>query len=236
MPSLVPETPVAEVPSRTSDPGLPFETKIFSTPELLRQPWLPELVQVINDGFGTNGGPVEFSKRLHSVAQLREELDESGFTVVAYAAKSDKQSSDSGENEVIGTASVKKWRNDGEWQQYVRDHVESGDTNGSGWQDPCDGNYEIALLTVLPGEKYRKRGIADRLVRVCEQEALRRLPLQGENSRKPVRAMIKVVSELNGPYWLKKGFTLVGQKTCPKGTWDSVREFTLWAMFRESSG
>lgn len=237
MPSLDPESRIVESPStKQPDPGLSFETRIFSTSELLRQPWLPALTQVINEGFGAMAGPVKVAARLRSDTQLAEELEESdGFTAVAYAAKSDRRSPDDKDIEVIGTASVKNWLDEGGWHRYPHEHAagsDPGSTNGSGQQGPCDGDYEIALVTVRPGEKYRKRGIADHLIGVCEQEILRRLSLKGESRSQPVRMMVKIVKENNGPYWLKKGFIPVAQKISPKGTWDSLTEFTMWAMFR----
>ncbi|RMJ26789.1 hypothetical protein PHISP_02331 [Aspergillus sp. HF37] len=241
MPSLHPETPVAESPGTTkqSDPALSFETRIFSTAELLRQPWLRALTQVINEGFGAMAGPVKVAARLRSDTQLAEELNEGdGFTAVAYTAKSDGRFPDDQEIEVIGTASVKNWLDEGGWHRYPYEHAagsEPWDANGSGQKGPCDGDYEFALVTVRPGEKYRKRGIADHLTGVCEQEILRRLSLKGESRNQPIRMMVKIVKENNAPYWSRKGFTPVAQKTSPKGTWDSLTEFTMWAMVRELS-
>jgi hypothetical protein len=47
--------------------------------------------------------------------------------------------------------------------------------------------------------------------------------------------MIRITKEDSGAYWLKQGFTVVGSQRCPKGHWDSLEEFTMWAMVRELS-
>ncbi|RJE25038.1 hypothetical protein PHISCL_02631 [Aspergillus sclerotialis] len=224
---------------------LSFETKVYSSSELLTQPWLPALTRAVNEGFSTNSGPINFAQRLSSDIQLSEELGEAGFTAIAFASRSE-HSDQSDEVDIIGTASVKGWVNDRDWLPYPTptpgSHESSGldGANGNGCgkaemtreQDPCDGDYEIALVTIKPGANYRKRGIAESLIKACERELVRRLTLQGDK-RRSIKLMVKIVKEVNGPYWLKKGFTTVGQKWSPKGTWGSFQEFTMWAMMRE---
>lgn len=229
MPALTPAL-VAEPPS-TESPSI--ETQTYSSYELLNQPWLPALTRTINEGFGTNGGNMN---RLQTDTQLSEELGESGFTVIAYSPKPGEASSDI---EIVGTASVKPWVNDGQWQPYIHDSIVGSDigtraeSDGNLQDDPCDGDYEIALVTIRRGASYRKRGIVDRLLKACEEEIMRRLSANAADSRQTIRTMIKISKEINGPYWTKKGFTPVGQKICPKGIWGSLTEFTMWAMVRE---
>lgn len=226
-------------PPGTSSPDLPhYSTKIFTPSELLDLPWLPALTEAINAGFSDNGGRLKFAQRLSTDTQLSGELGETGFTAVAFAPAS--EASDHAV-EVIGTVSIKDWVNEGDWEPYrpregslPRVGGEGVDGLGvaDGERDPCDGDFEIALVTIRPGAHFRKRGIADHLVRVCERELVRRLVVSGD-ARRSVRLMIKIVKELTGSYWVKKGFTTVGQRTAPKGTWKSFEEFTMWAMTRE---
>lgn len=222
---------------------LSFETKVYSASELLTQPWLPALTRAVNEGFSTNSGSISFAQRLSSDIQLSEELGETGFTAIAFASQpqhSDQTCDDydhRDEVDIIGTASVKGWVNDRDWLPYP---TPTAGANGNGYtdaettreQDPCNGDYEIALVTIKPGANYRKRGIAESLIMACERELVRRLTLQADN-RRSIKIMVKIVKEINGPYWLKKGFMTVGQKLSPKGTWGSFQEFTMWAMMRE---
>lgn len=207
-------------------------------------PWLPALTKAINKGFSDNGDIIKFDQRLASDSQLSEELGEKGFTAVAFAPKSNNQSSPGHEVDVIGTVSIKPWVNDRDWIAYppalplselaTKSKEEDTTSIKYGDQDPCNGDFEIALVTILPGVNFRKRGIADHLIRICEEELVRRLDLMGDKrERRPLRLMVKIVKEINAQYWLKKGFTTVGQKLAPKGTWDSFEEFTMWAMERD---
>lgn len=236
MPASDPEGSLSESPTKTSAPGLSFGTKIVSSSELPSQPWLSSLTQAINEGYASHGGALRFAQRLDSDTQLSDELGENGFTVVAYTTASDEPSSDGQDVEVIGTASVKDWLDDHQWEKYTHENVGCsvpGRNEDGKSQHPCDGDYEIAVVAVRPGEKYRKRGIADHIVKVCEQEILRRLPLREGGNVPPLRTMVRVVRDLNGPYWMKKGFSPVGQKWAPTGTWGSSTGFALWAMVRE---
>lgn len=228
----------SQKPPQSPEP-FPCEIKIYSLSELVTQPWLPSLTQAVNEAFSANSGP-KFAQRLSYDTQLSEEMGETGFTAVAFAPKSkydegscngyDKRD----EVDIIGTASIKEWANNGEWSPYptTSTHEASELHGANSEQDPCDGDYELGLVAVKPGANYRKRGIADSLVKACERELVRRLTLQG-SKRRSIKIMIKTIREVSGPYWLKKGFKTVGVQRCPQGTWGSVEEFTLWALMRE---
>lgn len=241
---ITPDSPRTDSPTPAKAPASPlphYETRIFTASELLSVPWLPALTQAINKGFSDNGEIIKFDQRLASDSQLSRELGEKGFTAVAFAPKSESQSSPGHEVDVIGTVSVKPWVNDRDWIAYppalslpelAAKKEEDTTSFRNGDQDPCNGDFEIALVTILPGVNFRKRGIADHLIRVCEDELIRRLDLVGDK-RRSLRLMVKIVKEINAQYWLKKGFTTVGQKLAPIGTWDSFEEFTMWAMERD---
>jgi ribosomal protein S18 acetylase RimI-like enzyme len=193
---------------------------------------------LVNDSYSNPAiNSVEYtSDRLKSNRQLVEELGERGFTVVAFdsslpVGEEERESA----GKLVGTASVKNWIDDGLWvpatapDSQVRDGVSA----------PCPGDLEVTVVAVRHGIEYRKRGIAERLVRECESEIVRRLKQQDEahyqSGSSHVKVMLKVVKEINGLYWSKKGFVVVGQRFCPTGTWDSTRDFTLWAMTRDVS-
>lgn len=232
--TLPPETPSAELSSLPS-----FVIKVFTPSELSARPWFPGLCQAINEAFSYEVNALGLGPRLHSDIQLIQELGDTGFTAVAFASEnaSSDQFLDDPNAHVIGTASVKNWVHDDKWQPCTLENhtsiLESGDAARMGHESTCDGDYEIAIVGLRPGPKYRKRGIADHLIGACQQEILRRLSLDGKDLGRPIRMMIKTEKELNGEYWLKKRFSLVGQQICPTGTWGSNRPFVLWAMARE---
>ncbi|KAJ5753132.1 Acyl-CoA N-acyltransferase [Penicillium odoratum] len=156
--------------------------------------------------------PLDDKTRLNSDSQLSEELGPDGFTAVAFSHGPD------GKVDVIGTASMKKWKDDSLWRPY---DATSQTTN---LNQTCVGDFELAVVALLPGA-YRGQGLAGRLVKLCEEEILRR-----ERTKSPIRIMIRVSMENNGQYWLKQGFVPIGSKACPKGFWGSTQDFTMWAM------
>lgn len=221
------------------DSGPGIHTELFTSTELLSQPWLPDLARMINASYTvSHTNKVKFvdnKLRLQTDNQLSEELGADGFTAVAFA------SSDTGKKpQVIGTASMKPWKDDGLWNPSHDDDASQEPTtkNPNSKTEPfvqdhaCPGDYELAVVALPPDPRYRGKGIAGRLVKACEDEILRLRGHQPGRER-PVRIMIRTPKENTGDYWLKQGFKTVGSRKCPKGFWDSLEEFTMWAMVRE---
>ncbi|KAJ5611350.1 Acyl-CoA N-acyltransferase [Penicillium lagena] len=109
-------------------------------------------------------------------------------------------------------ASVKKWDSEGfVWKSPGRYTERSADelcslpsaSIESGHSVPCDGDFEILIVAVKTGERYRKREIAESLVKACEELQRRLTPEPNGSSH--LRVMLKLVPEINGRYWLKKG-------------------------------
>jgi hypothetical protein len=173
-------------------------------------------------------------KRLQTDSTLAEELGEGGFTVVAFVSNGPDQP-----DEVIGTASMKKWQDDGQWRPHdeptsTAERVDQ-DLNQILQKHACLGDYELSTVALPPDPRIRGKGIAGHLVHLCEEEILRRQRASEKTSQSPVRIMIRTVKENNSTYWTKQGFTAVGSRTCPKGFWDTTEPFTMWAMIRELS-
>lgn len=217
-----------------------IQTALFTSAELLSQPWLSDLTQMINASYLVmHTEKIQFSDdkiRLRSDSQLTEELGPDGFTAVAFV------SSGSDSLEVVGTASMKQWKDDGLWSPHD-DEDFSDDSLEEKVNDRvdrifekhvCPGDYELAVVAIPPDPRFRGKGIAGRLVKSCEDELLRRRRESGKETS-AARIMIRVAKENSGNYWLKQGFTVVGSQKCPKGFWDSAEEFTMWAMVRELS-
>jgi ribosomal protein S18 acetylase RimI-like enzyme len=215
-----------------------YHIKVFPRRDLLSQPFLPDLRTVINASYrGHDIDPIgKVGDRVQHDNQVADEIGTNGFTAVAFDL-----------NEIVGTASVKDWvsdadglvwKPDGYFATKSIDEACSMHNIGSNTidtiSDPasCDGDFEIFMVAVKPGDKYRKKGIAERLVKACEQELQKRftpnLAQLAETSY--FRIMIKVVREINGEYWLKKGFQIKGECCCPAFTWDLEKPFILWAM------
>ncbi|GLI71964.1 hypothetical protein PoHVEF18_000131 [Penicillium ochrochloron] len=216
-----------------------IHTGLFTSTELLSQPWLPDLTRMINASYMVSHTNkikyLENKVRLRTDSELSEELGADGFTAVAFV------SGDADENvQVIGTASMKPWKDDGLWNPLDHDdtsHDPMTEKLNSEMEQilqhyACPGDYELAVVALPPDPRFRGKGIAGRLVKACEEEILRRRRHEADGER-PVRIMIRVSKENAGDYWLKQGFKTVGSRKCPKGFWDSLEEFTMWAMIRE---
>ncbi|KAJ5187974.1 Acyl-CoA N-acyltransferase [Penicillium cf. griseofulvum] len=221
-----------------------FRIKLYTSSDLLNQPWISDFTHMVNASYRvSHTTKLKFATtktRLHTDSTLSEELGADGFTAVALVGDGKDQ-----KIEVIGTASMKKWTDDGLWMSTENEHdanqVKDKNTAHNRCVDQilhqhaCPGDYELAVVALPPDPQYRGRGIAGHLVKACEEEILRRNRVNGKDASSPVRIMIRVTKEDTGDYWLKQGFTVVGSKRCPKGFWDSLEEFIMWAMMRELS-
>ncbi|KAJ5126831.1 hypothetical protein N7448_007610 [Penicillium atrosanguineum] len=205
-----------------------FHIELFTSTELLAQPWLRDLTRMINDSYlVSHTDIVQFDAgkiRLKTDTRLSEELGSDGFTAVAFE-----------NSEVIGTASMKPWKDDGLWKPF--DHFATDDVEEQ-INDKIDqtlnenalpGDYELALVALPPGPRFRGRGIAGRLVKACEEEVLRRRKATEDSGS--VGIMIRVVKENVGNYWLKQGFTPIGKQPGPEA-WEASMPFTMWAMVK----
>ncbi|KAH7215580.1 hypothetical protein DER44DRAFT_741111 [Fusarium oxysporum] len=93
----------------------------------------------------------------------------------------------------------------------------------------CDGDVEAFMVAVKPGLQYRDKGIAEGLMRACEQQ----LKQRAGGGTNQVGIILQVVREINRQYWLKKGYRIVGERYCPPSTWEVERAFIVLAMRKD---
>lgn len=138
---------------------------------------------------------------------------------------------ESDEYEVVGTASMKKWKDDGLWKPIPEQDGSESDEDQIA-QHPCIGDYELAVVAIRPG-RFRGTGLPGLLVKRCYDEVMSRERAGGRGLESPIKIMIRTSMETNGQYWLRQKFTPVGSRSCPIGFWGAVSEFTMWAMLYE---
>ncbi|KAJ5083473.1 hypothetical protein N7456_012900 [Penicillium angulare] len=218
-----------------------YHVRVFTRQDLLSQPFLPELRAVVNTSYRDHStDPIgKIGYRIQSDTQVADEIGTSGFTAVAFAS-----------NEIVGTASVRDWVSEADGITWKPEGYFAGKSpeNACSMEDlgssvsnstldvaDCEGDFAVFLVAVKPGEKYRKKGIAEKLVKACEKELQGRFTSSfsqpADNTH--LKIMLKVVREINGEYWLKKGFQIAGECYCPPFTWDLEKAFVLWAMRRD---
>ncbi|CAG8119230.1 hypothetical protein PENNAL_c0024G11891 [Penicillium nalgiovense] len=210
-----------------------YRIEVFTQSDLLKQPFLHELREVINTSYyDTGASPFEKTvARLQSDTQLINELQQTGFTAIAFA-----------QSTIIGTASLKVWPPDAEgtvwkvpgyFERFSADEIFSASStvldslDDESENTPCEGSFEIAAVAITPDPRYRRKGIAASLVKACHEELNRRMF--------PARSciMLKCIREVQGSYWLKRGFRVIAEQYFPPYTWGYNKGFVLWAMERE---
>ncbi|KAJ5210913.1 Short-chain dehydrogenase/reductase SDR [Penicillium cf. griseofulvum] len=232
------QTPgIAEVSQPSPAPA--YRIEIFTQSELMKQTFLPELWDVINVSYlDTGDSSIEKTgPRIRSNTQLADELQETGITAIAFA-----------QNSIIGTASLKVWSPDsegalwkspGHFEHFCADEIFTANStvldslHGESQDVSCKGGFEIVAVAITPDPRYRRKGIAESLVKACEKELKGGMTSAGLTESAQPCIMVKCIREIQGAYWLKRGFRVVGEQYCPPLTWRYNKGFVLWAMERE---
>ena len=217
-----------------------YRIETFTQVDLLKQSFLHELRDVINASYYDTGASsyTKNGPRLKSDTQLADELQETGFTAIAFA-----------QNSIIGTASLKislldpeeaPWKLPGYFEHFSADQILSGSSavhsSGEEYRNaPWSGGFELVAVAIKPDPLYRRKGIAKCLVRACEEELKKRMTLVGDTGLSRSCITLRCIREIQGAYWLKRGFRVVGEQYYPPFTWDYSRGFVLWAMERRLS-
>ncbi|RKL35233.1 hypothetical protein BFJ70_g8090 [Fusarium oxysporum] len=211
-------------------PPSPYQIKVYTSQDFFDSSVLRELRTVINAAYQSHDiNPLgEIGERIQHDTQIVDEIGTNGFTVVMSCA-----------DEIVGTASVKDWKptaQENDWKPAGHYAGKSADEASAMDSAPsvlktisCEGDVEVFMVAVKPGLPYRKKGIAEGLLRACEQQ-LKKKFCPKENQ---VRVILRVVREINSRYWLKKGYQIVGERYCPPLTWDVEKAFILLAMRKD---
>ncbi|KAK9328873.1 hypothetical protein V1520DRAFT_344803 [Lipomyces starkeyi] len=201
-------------------------TKIYDPMALLNAPILPALAAMINSSFAAHFAPfvspavLNGTQRINSPNELAEDITPDGFTVVAFSPSSP--------DTPIATASVKVYYNDKFWEDW-------GDARRlklKQWKeenkDAVYTQWEITAVAVRYSPEYLKKGLATHVVNVVAEELKRRLLASQKQTDGELKTIVRVVKEINGDYWLKKGFVLVEETVIPAGILGT--ELTNWDM------
>ncbi|KIW99901.1 uncharacterized protein Z518_10829 [Rhinocladiella mackenziei CBS 650.93] len=112
----------------------------------------------------------------------------------------------------VAVVGITRWKRDNNW----------ADTSGDCY------DWEISPAASRNEPPYRRQGLVDRCLTALSNTLLER------SSGKEVRLWMKVVENLLGEYWKKKGFEQVGpQWIIPKGKWHKDLEFILIDMCKK---
>ncbi|KAI3579875.1 hypothetical protein IWW34DRAFT_848123 [Fusarium oxysporum f. sp. albedinis] len=208
----------------------PYKIKVYTSQDFFDSSVLRELRTITNAAYRSYdiNLPGEIGERIQYDTQIVNEIGTNGFTVVMSCA-----------DEIVGSASVRDWKptaQENDWKpagHYVgksADEASAMDSPPSARETAsCEGDVEVFMVAVKPGLQYRKKGIAEGLLRACEQQLKKKFCLK-ENQ---VRVILRVVREINSRYWLKKGYQIVGERYCPPLTWDVEKAFILLAMRKD---
>ncbi|KAK9492062.1 hypothetical protein V1508DRAFT_419974 [Lipomyces doorenjongii] len=202
-------------------------TKIYDSTTLANAPVLPSLAAMINSSFAAHFAQfldpaiVNGTQRLSSPNDLAKDITPGGFTVVAFSASSPETP--------IATASVKAYYNDKFWEDW-------GDARRlklKQWEeenkDAVRTQWEITTVAVRYSPEYLKKGLATHVVNAVAEELKRRLLASQKHTDREWKTMVRVVKEINGDYWLKKGFVVVEETVIPAGILGKT-ELTNWDM------
>lgn len=90
-------------------------------------------------------------------------------------------------------------------------------------------DFEFFAVSSLNAPGYRKKGFVKKCIRALEENLLEGLSTETQDIR--VWLWVRVVEEINGEYWRRRGFCQCGVSIrAPKGKWHASKDFTLTKM------
>ena len=208
--------------------------RIFDAKTLLRAPFLPMLVDMINECYTAKfqqffPDPWLGKKRFNSLGELAADISPGGFTVVTFASADPEMP--------IATISVKLYSDVEFWDEgTVAERLEETATTNCwrpepGLQEnvPADSAWELTGQAVSTAPEHANAGLAEEVTHFAMCEIRRRLlDSTAENATRQCNVICKVIKEMWGDSIIRYGFTVVREREIPKGTWGSLEPRHSW--------
>ncbi|KAF1811395.1 hypothetical protein P152DRAFT_459791 [Eremomyces bilateralis CBS 781.70] len=217
IPNQAGSTPASgRVPDSTSSIA-PRPLRLLTTDELAAQPsTLHQVVELITVAYRGNR-IFGADSRFESDTELIDELSETGIGAALF------ESQHAGTERAVAAAFAKPYTIQGA-QDWERRDMES-ETGGSENIEPQFPVYELFGVASINQPHCRKQGLAQQCQDALAAALKERLGVDS------VRFVLRVVEELNGAYWRRRGFKQVGEGSMrPKGQWNSDQDFLLIMM------
>ena len=200
-----------------------FQLKVLSADQLLQEPSiLNAAVSLVNTTYLDHkvfNGQLRFS----SDDQLCAEL-ESGLCAVLLEKDGD----------AVATASVKLWTKQEKeiiekLNGFVYEVLSYRLTLAYEKDSSNEHHFELLAVASRNETKYRKKGLVEKCIKALESQLFERLSKDGMQIR--VTFWVRVVADINGEYWRRRGFSQFGQgHMMPKGTWRASDPFLFITM------
>jgi len=199
-----------------------FQLQILSTDQLLKQPAvLHAVVSLVNAAY-LDHKIFNGTLRFDSDDRLCSELGQGLCAVLL-----DRESY------AVATASVKMWTKE-EKENIERLHgsvfeVQSGRRFTYEKDASNQYHFELAAVASRNDHQYRKKGLIEQCVKALESHLMKQLSTDEMDIQ--LTFWVRVVADINGEYWRRKGFCEFGQgRMMPKGTWRADEPFLFIAM------
>ena len=211
---------------------------LFEPGQLACSPLLPGFLPPMNAAFSLRHPPwIPASHiRMHSTDQFLEELGPEAFTYALTFADDTEEA-----KHIIATVSFRpfRWREpeiqEPTYKTFYYDRSQAVVPGAETW--------DLKLMVVDPN--YMKHGLASLLLGITESEIHRRfeerklhdanISTNGgtsgiEAAQKKLRLLLQTLDEMNGEFYRKRGWTLIGTRKREKGFMGSEVGFTVGIM------
>ncbi|KAF1985612.1 hypothetical protein K402DRAFT_394591 [Aulographum hederae CBS 113979] len=204
-------------PSRPSQPSQPSSrepnevfSEIFPATSIPSQPYWPSLHKLYNDAWLSDDPdwpmPQPFY-RLHpdiekAAPQFLRPLGPRGFVALTLVEESD------GSRTPIAALSGMPFEGDWESHRPTKSEAEQSakESFDAPREDPGPKPPIWEFNQVATSPKYRGRGLSSKLIKMAEEEVLRRCE-DGNGGR--VRMFVRTIEEVSGPFWRARGYVEV---------------------------
>ena len=208
---------------------------LLSHSQLSTSEFLPLLPPLFNPAFSASHGesgvlPAEI-KRLPSDTQILQELAPDSCTYLVYAKPA---SSATAPPVLYACASFQPYTG-----EFPPEMPEAAKKFVDRPLPLPEGTIAWSIKLLVVELQVQKRGIGSSLYSLLETEVLKRasriIEARAANGKPPVKEVqlkLSTIKEINQGFWIKKGYTVVGEKKHPSGTYGSKTGFTTSDMVK----